>query len=225
MGGGYAALSREVTQAEAFDSLFDAYHDDVYGLACALLGNAQDAEDVTQDVFLRAYRALPSYRPERAALRTWLASIVVNACKTHRRRNFLRNLWQRAADGNDDIKGHGNGAAGCDGDGARPGGSGRGYRGQATILAVADQSTWGAPEEHALQAEVRQSVRDVLAKLRMEHRVVVVLHYYEQLSCQEIARILECPDGTVRSRLHYARRMVKIHLEQQALRDVAEDKL
>jgi RNA polymerase sigma-70 factor (ECF subfamily) len=225
MSGGYAALSREVTQAEAFDSLFDAYHDDVYGLACALLGNAQDAEDVTQDVFLRAYRALPSYQPERAALRTWLARIVVNACKTHRRRNFLRNLWQRAADVDGHSNGDGNGDGGRGGGGVRPGDGGRGNRGQATILAVADQSPWGAPEEHALQAEVRQSVRDVLAKLRIEHRVVVVLHYYEQLSCQEIARILECPDGTVRSRLHYARRMVKIHLEQQALRDIAEDEL
>ena len=202
MSGVYLALSQQgATQADAFDSVFDAYYADVHGLAYTLLRNAQDAEDVTQDVFLRVYKALPSYQAERATLRTWLARIVVNACQTHRRRNFLRNLWRRAQVGDDEALG----------DEHAP--------------ELVEMSLWGAPEEYVLQAEIRQTISDVLAKLRFEHRAVVILHYYRNLSCQEIADVVGCPEGTVRSRLYYARRMVKAHLEQQELRFMSEDKL
>src|SRR5207249_2089764 len=76
--------------------------EDAISLTNALLSNPQDAEDVTQEVFLRVYKALPSYNPERAAMRTWLARVTVNACQTHRRRNFLRNLLNRIPDAEDE---------------------------------------------------------------------------------------------------------------------------
>ena len=97
MNGGYLALGREATAVESFDFVFSVHRDFVYGLTRALLGNAQDAEDVTQDVFLRVYKALPSYQSERATMRTWLTTMTVNACNTHRRRNFLHNVRRQAA--------------------------------------------------------------------------------------------------------------------------------
>jgi len=201
MSGVYLALSQESTRVDAFDWVFEAYYADVYGLAHALLRNAQDAEDVTQDVFLRVYKALPSYEPDRASLRTWLARIVVNACQIHRRRNFLRNFWGRARARDDEALS------------------------DVQTPESVEPTLWGAPEEYVLQAEMRQTIRDVLAKLRFEHRAAVILHYYRGLSCQEIARIFGCPEGTVRSRLHYARRMVKVYLEQHALRSTNEEEL
>src|SRR5947209_1853903 len=97
MAGGSMALGREEALADSFDIVYNAHHGYVHGLVYALLGAdaAQDAEDVTQDVFLSVYRALPAYDPERAAMRTWLTKLTVNACRMHRRRNLLRNLWQR----------------------------------------------------------------------------------------------------------------------------------
>ena len=181
------AIGREVAHADAFDFVFNAHRNYIYSLAHALLRNTQDAEDVTQDVFLRVYKALPSYKPEQATMRTWLARFVVNACQTHRRRNFLNRLWQRMPDAEEDASG------------------------------PVDASLWGAPEDHALQSEVRQAVQEVLSKLRLEHRTVLVLHYYLDLSCPEIAATLGCPEGTVYSRLHYARRVVQARLESQAL--------
>lgn len=198
------ALRGGATHADAFDVLFAVHHDYVYSLANALLGNTQDAEDVTQEVFLRAYKALPFYQPERATLRTWLTTIVVNACKTHRRRNFLRNLLSRGKDGD-----NGN----------------NGTLDNEQVLNSVDTSLWGAPEDHVLQVELRDSVKDVLAELRLEHRTVVILHYYQHLSCQEIAHILGCPEGTVRSRLHYARRIVKVHLEKRTAISIKEEEL
>jgi RNA polymerase sigma-70 factor (ECF subfamily) len=183
MTGDYLALNQEAVRTVSFDVVFNLHRDYVYGLVHTLLGNTQDAEDVTQEVFLRVYKSLHSYDSERAAIRTWLTRVAVNACHTHKRRNFLRNLWQRIPDGNDE--------------------------GQEFI----DPSPWGAPEDHALQNEMRRIVRETLSNLRLEHRTVLVLHYYLDLSCPEIAGILECPEGTIYSRLHYARRMVQAQLE------------
>src|SRR5690349_21324624 len=76
-------LGWEATHEDAFVTFFRAHRDYVYRLACLLLGHPQDAEDVTQEVFLRLYKALPSCAPERASLRTWLTRVVVNTCHTH----------------------------------------------------------------------------------------------------------------------------------------------
>jgi RNA polymerase sigma-70 factor (ECF subfamily) len=197
MSEGYMALGQEAAHVDSFDLVFSVHHEYVYNLARALLRNTQDAEDVTQDVFIRVYKALPSYNPQQAGLRTWLAKMVVNACKTHRRRNFLRVFLRRPDD-----------------DGYNP-----------DMYEPEDPSPWGAPETRALQSEVRQAVKDVLAKLRIEHRTVLVLHYYLDLSCPEIASILECPEGTIYSRLHYARRLVQTQLEGRMLSSTGEVEL
>lgn len=181
------ALGQEAAHADAFLVVFETHRDFVYNLARVLLRNTQDAEDVTQDVFVRVYKALPKYEPERAPIRHWLAQIAVNACRTHRRRNFWRSLTLSIGDVEDDPQ------------------------------EPVDLSLWGAPEEQALQAELYGAVRDVLGKLRMEHRTVLALHYYMDLSCLQIAQILGCPEGTVYSRLYYARRLVREQLEGQAL--------
>ena len=76
MAGGSMALGREgqahdtAPTADSFDIVYEAHHAYVHGLVYALLGDAQDAEDVTQDVFLSVYRALPTYKPERAGAST-----------------------------------------------------------------------------------------------------------------------------------------------------------
>jgi RNA polymerase sigma-70 factor (ECF subfamily) len=182
-------LGREAASnnAESFDFVFSVHRDYVYGLTHALLGNTQDAEDVTQDVFLRVYKALHTYRPERASMRTWLTKMAVNACNTHRRRTILRGFWQQNA--NDDNN---------------------------PALERIDSSILAAPEDHAMRAEVRKAVRDAITALRPEHRTVLVLHYYMDFSCPEIAAVLECPEGTVYSRLHYARRVIQSKLERHS---------
>lgn len=186
------ALGREASRADAFDYVFNAHHGYIYNLVYLLLRNAQDAEDVTQDVFIRAYKAMPGYKPEQASMRTWLSRFAVNACQSHRRRSFLRARW------------------------LHPNGDGEEF------VDSVDPSLWGAPEAQALQSEVRQTVQQVLAKLPLEHRTVLVLHYYFDLPCPEIANIISCPEGTVYSRLHYARRMVQERLERHALHHTSE---
>jgi len=180
--------SEAVHTTPSFDLVFASHYPYVSRLARTLLGNAQDAEDVTQEVFLRVYKNLTTYDPERASMNTWLTKLTVNACNTHRRRNFFHHLWKSSPhDENDE-----------------------------NVLEPVDLSLLGAPEDHALRSELRRTVRDVLAKLKQPHRTVLVLHHYMDLSCAEIASILDCPEGTVYSRLHYARRVVQSQMERQA---------
>jgi RNA polymerase sigma-70 factor (ECF subfamily) len=185
MGRGYVALGSDAVDTISFEYVFTTYYSFVSRLARTLLDNAQDAEDVTQEVFLRVYKSLSSYDPQRGTLNAWLAKLTLNAGRTQRRRTFLHRLWRSAP--SDDA--------------------------DADVLQLIDHSLFASPEDHALQTELRKTVRSVLAKLRPEHRTVLVLYHYMDLSCVEIASILSCPEGTVYSRLHYARRLVQSHLE------------
>ena len=130
MSGGFITLTRERTKSgeDEFDVVFNANCEYIYRLVYALLSNTQDAEDVTQEVFLRVYRALPSFDPARATMRPWLTKVAVNACQTHRRRNFLRGIFQRNPE--DDVD----------------------------TMSTVDPSLLAAPEDHALQAELRRTV-------------------------------------------------------------------
>lgn len=179
-------LLQDTTAGQAFDLVFTAHRGYVYRVAVALLGQVEDAEDVTQEVFFRVYKALPSYQAERGSLRTWLTQITVNACNTHRRRNFWRRLVQ-----------HPPAPAETD-----------------PLLDVIDPTSWGAPEDQALLAEVRGALQVELARLRPEHRTVLLLYYYLDFSCAEIARMLHRSEGTVCSWLYYARRRLQAHLER-----------
>ncbi len=187
MTGGYVALESEAVRTVSFDFVFATYFSFVAKLARALLGNIQDAEDVTQEVFLRVYKNLPSYDPERGSMNAWLAKLTVNASRTYQRRSFFQRMWKSTSstDAEEDAS------------------------------ELVDPSLFGAPEEYALQRELHKIVTGVLAKMRPKHRTVLILNHYLDFSCVEIASILDCPEGTVYSRLHYARRLVQSQLEKQ----------
>lgn len=185
--GGYAALKSDGVNTLSFDFVFTNYYSYVSRLSRSLLRNAQDAEDVTQEVFLRVHKSLASYDPERGTMNSWLGKMTINACRTHQHRGFFHRLW----------------------------GSTPAQENEEEALALVDSSHFGSPEDTVLQAELRKTVRDVLAKLRPKHRDVLVLHHYMDLSCAEIAAMMDCPEGTVHSRLHYARRVVQEQLERQ----------
>jgi RNA polymerase sigma-70 factor (ECF subfamily) len=188
--GGYTALKSGAADTISFDFVFNNYYSYVSRLARTLLRNAQDAEDVTQEVFLRVHKSLSSYDPTRGTLNSWLGKFTINACRTHQHRSFFHRLWGSARPDEDDED----------------------------VQALVDSSPFADPEDHVLQAEMRKTVKDVLAKLRPKHRTVLVLHHYMDLSCAEIALMLDCPEGTVHSRLHYARRVVQTQLELQLRR-------
>jgi RNA polymerase sigma-70 factor, ECF subfamily len=169
---------------DAFDQLYVRHSTSIYRLGWAMLQQAQAAEDVVQETFLRAHKACQRFDPERASFGTWLYQIALNYCRSHLRRKQLLTIpWLKPT-------------------------------GEA--LDVADSSRPG-PEGSILRGEYRRSLWEAVQKLSDPLREVVTLHYYMELPAVEIAAMLECPEGTIYSRLHNARRRLADTLAEQGI--------
>lgn len=168
----------------AFEPLVLAWQDRLYVLALRLSGNAQDAEEIAQDTFVRAYRALGEYAPERILalrLRPWLYQIAVNLWRNRHRRHQLPT---RSLD-------------------LRPTATSEGYSpapSLAEILADADPQI--QPETVLERAEMQRLLAQHLTALEPHLRLAVTLRHVEGMSYPEIAALLEQPVGTVKSHAH-----------------------
>ena len=159
----------------AFDLLVLKYQQKVAGLIARYLRDPNEVQDVAQEAFIKAYRALGGFRGE-SAFYTWLYRIAINAAKNH-----LASRGRRPP--RDDIE-----------------------------MEVAEQlesggrlREMGTPENHLLSEEIAQTVQKALDELPEDLRTAIVLRELEGLSYEEIAEAMDCPIGTVRSRIFRAR--------------------
>lgn len=168
---GWIAQARGGDQA-AFANLVELYQRPVYNLAYRMLGSAQDAEDASQETFLRAYVQLDTYQPERR-FASWLLSIAAHYCIDQLRRR--RFTWLPLDN-----------------------------------LPFLDWLSGGEvePEGATLQREERDQVRQLLTRLPANYRLVIVLRYWYDLSCQEIADVAGLTESAVKTRLYRAREML-----------------
>jgi RNA polymerase sigma-70 factor (ECF subfamily) len=158
--------------ADAFDELYTRHAPAIYRLGWAMLQQAQAAEDVVQETFLRAHKARCRFDPGRAGFGTWLYQIALNYCRSHLRKKRLPTVpWLRQTNEAPDFPD------------SRPG-----------------------PESHALRNEYQHMLWQAVQSLSAPLREVIILHYYMELPAVEIAVMLNCPEGTIYSRLHNARR-------------------
>lgn len=175
--------------AEAFGELADRYHGNVYGIVYRMCG-ANEAEDLTQDIFLRALRALREFQFHGdASFRTWLYRIAVNACINELRRRKRRS----------DVEG-----PSLDEDVQTDDGT--------VSRTVPDETR--SPHVLAERDEVRRAVRAIVQMLSPKHRAALTLVDLQQLDYEEAATVLECPLGTLKSRLARARRQFAEKWEQ-----------
>ncbi|MFQ3609888.1 MAG: sigma-70 family RNA polymerase sigma factor [Fimbriimonadales bacterium] len=176
----------QARDTEAFDQIVHRYADRLYNYVVRLLGNAQDAEDVVQEVFIRAYQALPNF-DGRASLSTWLYRIATNLCIDHRRKQSRRvpTVSIHRDETSEDDFGE---------------------------WEFADQQTPN-PLEHALSRELQAVVEGAIAQLSPKLKTVLLLYDVEELSYEEIAQVLGIPMGTVKSRLNLARSQVQKQVE------------
>ncbi len=172
----------------AFDELVRIHQDRVYNLALRLLGNPDDALDLSQDVFLSAFRKIKSFRGE-SALSTWLYRITVNLAK-----NFWKHSQRRGASRTVSLD--------------EPIES---EEGKSILLQIPDSNP--GPRELAAGREMLAILQEKLRTLSLEHRQVLLLRFSEQLSYDEIAEVLDCSVGTVKSRINRARVELKKIME------------
>ena len=171
---------------EAFGELVARHQDRVFNLAFRLTGNHDDADEVAQEAFLKAYRALGTFRRE-SAFYTWVFRIVVNTVRSRQRFRAVRPAEVSL----DTARDHGN-------ETGRP----------ETLLEDIAAGTDG-PDEEASRAERRRIVGEAVARMNEEQRLMIVLRDIEGRDYGEIADLLDCPRGTVKSRLHRARMALK----------------
>lgn len=170
----------------AFDQLVARYQGRLLRLVVRLLRDQAEAEDVVQETFLKAYRALPRFRGE-AAFYTWLYRIALNGA-----RNAVLRRRQRSAPG------------------------------PLPSQLPAQAPEVGTPEAMLLSKQVMQTIDTAMEALPLELRTAIVLREIEGLSYEEIAQIMECPLGTVRSRIFRAREAIARRL--RPLLDLPVDK-
>ena len=175
--------------ADAFGELAERYHANVYGIVYRMCG-ADDADDLTQEIFLRALRALRKFQFHGdASFRTWLYRIAVNACINELRRRKRRY----------DVEG-----PSLDEDIQTEDGS--------VSRSVPDETR--SPHVLAERAEVQRAVHAIVATLSPKHRAALTLVDLQQLDYEEAANTLECPLGTLKSRLARARKQFAEKWEQ-----------
>jgi RNA polymerase sigma-70 factor (ECF subfamily) len=167
-------------QTEAFAGLVRKYQDRVFNACWRICGNLEDARDLTQEAFLKAFDSLDTFRRQ-SGFYTWMYRIAVNLALSHRRGSRRRQVLSLDQGANID----GTQAAGL---------AGR----------VADRIQ-NDPAVRTDDAEMQRAVVQALQSLDDDHRAVVVLRDIEGLDYREIAEVLQIPTGTVKSRLHRAR--------------------
>lgn len=171
---------------KAYRELVEMYQGQVFSLAMRMVRRREDAEDVTQETFVRMFRALERYDTSRP-FAAWLMTIASRLCIDHIRRRRVNpvSLTQYEPDSDENRE-----------------------------MDVEDPGP--GPDEITSNTEEERRSNDLIQSLPPHYRVVVVLRHQQDLSYEEIAQALNLPLGTVKARIHRAREILKQRLEPHA---------
>jgi RNA polymerase sigma-70 factor (ECF subfamily) len=172
---------------DAFRSLVLQYQRPVFGLIVRMVRDRELAEDLSQEVFLKAYRALDSYDPRRK-FSSWLFKIAHNATIDHLRRSELQTVPLEGESEDD--------------------------RGLSSVL---EDATTVSPERSLLGTDLGRALAEAVMELRPAYREVILLRHREDLSYQEIAEVTGASLGTVKTNLHRARKELAQLLRDRGL--------
>ena len=180
-------------EKRAFDLLVSKYQRRLGRLLSRFIKDSADIEDVTQEAFIKAYRALPSFRGE-SAFYTWLYRIGINTAKNFLSANGRRPVFKAGVEDED---------------------------GEVYDLS-AQVPDYHTPETEMMNRQIVETVNQAVSALPEELRTAITLREMDGLSYEEIAQVMNCPIGTVRSRIFRAREAIASQL--RPLLDTAKDK-
>lgn len=158
---------------KAFEEIYQLYHRRIYNAVYGMLGDADDAQDVTQDVFIRLHDALPTLRADEA-FSTYLYRIALNLCRDRARRKKRVRFQSMDTP-----------RSGDDGD----------------MEPMEFPDAGKLPEEQLTGDELQRRVREAVETLSDDHKAVIIMHHFQGMEVNDIANILDVPSGTVKSRL------------------------
>jgi len=179
------ALVQRAQEGEesAYDELVRRYQERVYATLYHMTGNREDAGDLTQEAFIKGFQALKSFKGD-SSFYTWVYRIAVN--KTI---NFLKSRKNKFHLSLNDMD--------------------LNAENHPDLVNLVSHKT---PRRDAGLSELQEKLSEAMLKLSPPHRLVVTLHDVQGLAHEEIASIMDCNVGTVRSRLYYARQQLQAHL-------------
>jgi RNA polymerase sigma-70 factor (ECF subfamily) len=165
--------------------LINKYRERLFAIVYNLSANREDASDLTQEAFIKAFRSIGHFKGQ-SSFFTWLYRIAVNSTLTHLKRSRLRRFFS-FENLDDEIA-------------------------QSEVVEVlAEKQTTDKP---LMIKELQEKLNEALQRLSPKHRTVVVLFEIEGMSHLEIAHVVGCSEGTVRSRLHYAKQQLQTYLQE-----------
>ena len=174
-------LVKRVQQGDkqAFNLLVVKYQHKIIGLISRFVRDPMEREDIAQEAFLKAYRALPNFRGD-SAFYTWLYRIAVNTAKNH-----LVSVRRRPPAQDIDVD-------------------------EAAFSAQSDRmADFNTPEASAMNDELASAIKQAITDLPESLKEAIILREIEGMSYEEIAQIMDCPIGTVRSRIFRARETIE----------------
>ena len=172
-------------EVSAFNQLVQKYRQPLFSTIYNMTGNREDATDITQEVFIKAFQSIKRFRGH-ASFYTWLYRIAVNTSIT-----FIKRAKKQRFINYETI--------------------------DETLVSNEILEYFTAKtktEKGALLKELQEKLNEALQKLSPKHRIVVILHEVEGMNHKEIANITKASEGTVRSRLHYAKKMLQAFLKE-----------
>ena len=176
--------SAKTGDLDAFDSLTLMFRERLYGVIYNMTFNHDDAADLTQDAFVKAFRSLSKFK-EKSSFFTWIYRIGVNHTLSHLQKKKTRRFFSFDQ---------------CVSEG----------------ISSKNSDRFSSKESNSVRTtllnELHEKLNEALLKLSDKHRTIVVLFEIDGLSHKEIASIMKCTEGTVRSRLHYAKIQLQSHL-------------
>jgi RNA polymerase sigma-70 factor (ECF subfamily) len=166
--------------AQAWEQLARTQHRKIYGICYRFTGSQSDAEDLTQEVFLKMYRNLASFDPSKGGFTTWLATLTRNLLVD----NYRRSRLERASDSLDES-----------------------FDGEEDGPTKADRLADGGKtqEQHVAGLELKAQIQEALKQVSPDLREAVILRDLEDMDYKDIAEILGVPQGTVKSRISRGR--------------------
>jgi RNA polymerase sigma-70 factor (ECF subfamily) len=172
----------------AFTDLVELYKDKIYHLAFRMLGNSQEAEDMTQETFLRVFRNLDRY-DETLKFSTWIYRIATNLTIDRlRKRKMTYSL-----DADVTVEGEG--------------------LDWYSILASSEPG----PEGQIVLSDMQRRIREAIDTLPKKYKSVIILKYLHDMSLQEISDVLDMPVTTVKTRVHRGREFLRRKLDQEEM--------
>lgn len=166
--------------SSAWEEIVQRYHRRIYNICYRFAGTSEDAQDLTQEVFIKMYRTLNSYDMSKGAFMTWVTTVTRNLLVDH----FRKSKQDRMTDSLD--------TAPSEHEDAQP-----------LSTQIADPSR--PADEHVQSRETREVVHQALQKLSPELREAVILRDLQDMDYRDIAGVLKVPEGTVKSRINRGR--------------------